>query len=268
MHENPQSLYAAHVAEVQARWEAALEAEQLQAVLVHSGTPLHSFLDDYEYAFRPNPHFLYWLPLTRHADSALLIVPGRRPRLFYYQPDDYWYLPPADPESWWADHFDIEVVRDAGGWRAGLAARRAGAPCGLDGVAVKEWEKNDDGAQRRWTVQLADRHIGRVRLAVDFQQQYDPLALARLGVPLIQAEEVEEVHLVVGDHNDIRENVTIHMGTGNGGGMTRVGSDNLLMVGAHVAHDCILGNHCILANNVTLAGHVDHQDPDHAVTRS
>ena len=70
----------------------------------------------------------------------------------------------------------------------------------------------------------------------------------------------EEVHLTVGDHNDIRENVTIHMGTGNGGGLTRVGSDNLLMVGAHIAHDCIIGNHCILANNVTLAGHVTIED--------
>ena len=136
MHENPQGLYAAHVREVQARWEAALEAEGLQAALVHSGTPLYSFLDDYEYAFRPNPQFLYWLPLTHHADSALLIVPGRRPRLFYYQPDDYWYLPPADPESWWADHFDIEVVRDAGGWRAGLATRLAGRPPGQDGIAA------------------------------------------------------------------------------------------------------------------------------------
>jgi Xaa-Pro dipeptidase len=133
MNENPQALYSAHVNEVQARWETALQAENLRAALVHSGTPLHSFLDDYEYAFRPNPHFLAWLPLTRHADSALLIVPGGRPRLFYYQPDDYWYLPPADPESWWADHFDIEVVRDAGGWRAGLAARLAS---GLDGVAA------------------------------------------------------------------------------------------------------------------------------------
>lgn len=136
MHENPQSLYAAHVTEVQARWEAALDAEGLQAGLVHSGTPLYSFLDDYEYAFRPNPQFLYWLPLTRHADSALLIVPGQRPTLFFYQPDDYWYLPPADPESWWADHFDIEVVRDAGGWRAGLAARLAGKPAGQDGIAA------------------------------------------------------------------------------------------------------------------------------------
>jgi Xaa-Pro dipeptidase len=140
MNENPQALYAAHVTEVQARWEAALDAENLQAALVHSGTPLVSFLDDYEYAFRPNPQFLYWLPLTRHADSALLIVPGRRPRLFYYQPDDYWYLPPADPESWWADHFDIEVVRDAGGWRAGveawLAKTSAKTSAGLDGLAA------------------------------------------------------------------------------------------------------------------------------------
>ena len=120
MQDTPQSLYASHLPEAQARWESALDAERLDAVLVHSGSPLHSFLDDYEYAFRPNPHFLYWLPLTRHADSALLVAPGRRPRLFYYQPDDYWYLPPSDPEPWWADHFDIEIVRDSDGWKAGL----------------------------------------------------------------------------------------------------------------------------------------------------
>lgn len=135
MDRNPHPHYAAHVAEVQARWEAALEAESLAAALVHSGTPMHSFLDDYEYAFRPNPHFLYWLPLTHHADSALLIVPGRRPRLFYYQPDDFWYLPPADPEAWWADHFDIEVVRDRGGWLAGLK-RSLGGSLGSQGAGV------------------------------------------------------------------------------------------------------------------------------------
>jgi hypothetical protein len=62
---------------------------------------------------------------------------------------------------------------------------------GLDGVTVKEFEHNDEGTWRRWTVHLAERHIGRVRLAVDFQQRYEPLALTRFGVPLIQAEEVE-----------------------------------------------------------------------------
>ena len=97
MNTNHESLYAAHVEQVQSFWETALEAENLAAALVHSGSPIYSFLDDYEYAFRPNPHFMHWLPLTRHPGSALLVVPGERPRLFFYQPDDYWYLPPADP---------------------------------------------------------------------------------------------------------------------------------------------------------------------------
>jgi Xaa-Pro dipeptidase len=136
MEQNYQSFYAAHVAEVQTRWEMALEAESFMAVLVHSGTPMHSFLDDYEYAFRPNPHFLAWLPLTHHADSAMLIVPGKRPTLFYYQPEDYWYLPPSDPESYWADHFDIEIVRDAGDWRQGLESRLPDASLRLGDVAA------------------------------------------------------------------------------------------------------------------------------------
>ena len=116
-----QAHYAAHVAEIQNRWEQALEAEGYSAVLVHSGTPMYSFQDDYEYAFRPNPHFLAWLPLTHHAGSALLIRPGERPRLYYYQPDDYWYLPPSDPESWWADQFEIEIVREEGAWSQVMA---------------------------------------------------------------------------------------------------------------------------------------------------
>ena len=92
--------YQAHVAELQQHWEKALRAEGFESALIHAGSKLASFLDDYEYPFRCNPHLLWWLPLTHHHDSALLIRPGRRPKLFYYQPDDYWHLPPADPESW------------------------------------------------------------------------------------------------------------------------------------------------------------------------
>jgi Acyl-[acyl carrier protein]--UDP-N-acetylglucosamine O-acyltransferase len=54
----------------------------------------------------------------------------------------------------------------------------------------------------------------------------------------------------------IREHVTANPGTEGGGGLTRVGDRCLLMVGAHVAHDCVLGDGVILANNATLAGHV------------
>lgn len=62
--------------------------------------------------------------------------------------------------------------------------------------------------------------------------------------------------LVVGDRNTIRENCTLHRGTEDGGGITRFGSDNLMQVGAHVAHDCQVGSQNVLAHMSTLAGHV------------
>lgn len=66
----------------------------------------------------------------------------------------------------------------------------------------------------------------------------------------------ERAYCVIGDRNQIREHVTIHRGTGNGGGVTRVGNDNLIMVAAHVAHDCVIEDQVVIANQVMLAGHV------------
>jgi UDP-N-acetylglucosamine acyltransferase len=66
--------------------------------------------------------------------------------------------------------------------------------------------------------------------------------------------------LEIGDGNTFRENCTIHIGTEDGGAITKIGSHNLIMVAAHIAHDCVLGDHCILANNVMLAGHVLVED--------
>ena len=60
--------------------------------------------------------------------------------------------------------------------------------------------------------------------------------------------------------NRIREHVTIHRGTIRGGGVTRIGNNNLLMINVHIAHDCQIKNNCILANNATLAGHVELDD--------
>ena len=60
----------------------------------------------------------------------------------------------------------------------------------------------------------------------------------------------------VGARTVIRENVTIHRGTATGGGLTRVGSDCLIMANAHVAHDCLLGDRVIIVNNVVMGGHV------------
>ena len=70
----------------------------------------------------------------------------------------------------------------------------------------------------------------------------------------------EPTRVEIGDRNRIRESVTIHRGTAQDTGVTRIGNDNLLMINAHVAHDCVIGNHCIIANNGTLAGHVTLDD--------
>jgi UDP-N-acetylglucosamine acyltransferase len=70
----------------------------------------------------------------------------------------------------------------------------------------------------------------------------------------------EPTRLEIGARNVIREQVTIHPGTAVGGGTTRVGDDNLILVNSHVGHDCKVGSHTILANNVMLAGHVVVED--------
>ena len=70
----------------------------------------------------------------------------------------------------------------------------------------------------------------------------------------------EESELVIGCNTTIREYVTMNPGTEGGGMVTRIGNDCLFMVGAHVAHDCQIGDRVIMANNATLAGHVVVED--------
>lgn len=70
----------------------------------------------------------------------------------------------------------------------------------------------------------------------------------------------EPTETEIGDDNTIRECVTISRGTAKGGGITRIGSGNLLMAYVHIGHDSQVGSHCILANAATLAGHVVIED--------
>jgi len=70
----------------------------------------------------------------------------------------------------------------------------------------------------------------------------------------------EETTLLIGDNNTIREHVTINTGTVQGGGLTKIGNNNLIMIGAHIAHDCIIGNNIVMANNTAIAGHAEIED--------
>ena len=70
----------------------------------------------------------------------------------------------------------------------------------------------------------------------------------------------EKTRLEIGDNNIFREFVTLNRGTVGGGGITRIGSNNMLMAYCHVAHDCQLGNNIVMGNLATLAGHVHVED--------
>ena len=80
------------------------------------------------------------------------------------------------------------------------------------------------------------------------------------GDPQDKKYHGERSELVIGDGNTIREFVTLNRGTGDGGGVTRIGDHNWIMAYVHVAHDCIVGSHIVLANKSTLAGHVEVGD--------
>jgi UDP-N-acetylglucosamine acyltransferase len=76
------------------------------------------------------------------------------------------------------------------------------------------------------------------------------------GDPVDLSYKGTDTRLEIGDRNVIREGVTIHRGTEKEEGLTRIGSDNILMVNVHVSHDCVIDDRVIIANNTMLAGHV------------
>jgi len=78
-----------------------------------------------------------------------------------------------------------------------------------------------------------------------------PQAIAYRGEPTL---------LQVGDHNIIREYVTLHRGSVKGGGKTVLGNENFIMAYSHIAHDCQIGNQVVMANGATLAGHILIED--------
>ncbi len=80
------------------------------------------------------------------------------------------------------------------------------------------------------------------------------------GPPQDKKFQGEHSELVIGDRNLIREFVTINRGTGDGGGITRIGNDNWLLAYVHVAHDCQVGNHVVFSNYSALAGHAEIGD--------
>ncbi len=104
------ALYKDHVQAVMARHDHALEQAGASHAIIYSGNPKVAFLDDNNYPFKANPHFVSWAPLTTLPFSYIVYTPGEAPILIYFQPRDYWHVVPGAPDGYWTSHFDIRVV--------------------------------------------------------------------------------------------------------------------------------------------------------------
>lgn len=102
-----QPLFSDHLQILGSRWEEAMDATGYSSAVIAAGANQNYFLDDQGPAYRPNPHFAQWFPGAGTEHCELLVRPGAEPLLLFYQPDDYWHLPPRVP-PWAEGQFDIE----------------------------------------------------------------------------------------------------------------------------------------------------------------
>ncbi|WP_407352581.1 Xaa-Pro dipeptidase [Luteimonas sp. R10] len=111
MTSDPAPLYGAHLATLQQRAETALARGGFDYLVIPSGTVQYQVFDDRDYPYAVNPQFKAWVPLTRNPGSWLVFTPGKRPKLIYLQPFDYWHVVPQAPSGYWPEHFELVVIR-------------------------------------------------------------------------------------------------------------------------------------------------------------
>jgi len=104
--------YAAHVGSQRARHDLALERSGAAHAVIFAGCPKKQFLDDQDYPFKVNPHFLAWAPLPGVPLSYIVYTPGEKPVLIYNIPSDYWHPVPDEPAGYWTAYFDIRIVHE------------------------------------------------------------------------------------------------------------------------------------------------------------
>ena len=104
------NLYPAHLSTIGSRVDQALQRAGFDHFLVTASIEKMRFLDDMPYPFKVSPQFKQWLPLVMNPHCWISYSPGMKPVLAYYQPDDYWHVPPSAPEGEWVEHFDIRVI--------------------------------------------------------------------------------------------------------------------------------------------------------------
>jgi len=100
-------LYSQHLNTQMKRADLALAASGFDALVIHAGRPPIQFLDDQDYPYKVNPHFKAWVPILDNPGCLLVYSPGSKPRVLFYQPNDYWHKTADLPEGPWSSALDV-----------------------------------------------------------------------------------------------------------------------------------------------------------------
>jgi len=107
-----ENLYPEHIQQVSKLYDAALHHAGFDSVAIFSDAPIRIFQDDMDYPFKANFQFKYWLPVTDNPFCWVVYTPGTKPKLYFYQPVDFWHVVPEDPTDFWVEHFEVHFIRN------------------------------------------------------------------------------------------------------------------------------------------------------------
>lgn len=140
-------LFANHLREWEQRFTAALDATGFDSVVICAGEEQLVHRDDAAYPFVADPYFKAWVPLPNHPGSLVQLIPGKRPRLIYFQDSSFWHEPAAAPTGDWLEHFELRCVGSRAERSAALAAGgRRVAVIGPPGSTMPDGAVRDDPA--------------------------------------------------------------------------------------------------------------------------
>ena len=136
--------FAAHLQTALAAVEAAMDRLQLDTLVIQAGDIRLAFQDDQTCPFRINPWFAWLVPAPPAPGSLIELRPGRRPRLLFVAPDDYWHSPPVPPAGGWTTQFEMQVVPTAAAAIAALHGGGKTAWIGESAPPQASWQRNPE----------------------------------------------------------------------------------------------------------------------------
>ncbi len=105
-------MYSLHLRGLMQRTDQSLAASGFDALVIQAGRPPVQFVDDQDYPYKVNPQFKAWVPILDNPRCILVYVPGSRPKVLFYRPNDFWHKPAALPDAGWTESIELIPMED------------------------------------------------------------------------------------------------------------------------------------------------------------